>query len=263
MIISNNGLLSTLVKCLSINLSGHIFSGTYNGIYRSTDNGENWFSMNNGLSFTNVYSIAINLLGHIFAGTFGGGIFRSTDNGENWIEINNGLTHLYIHSLTINTLGNIYAGTSQRGAFQSTDNGNTWTEINTGLTDNFIKSLAINSSGYIFAGTLTKGVFRSINSTITFADNSITTLSTFSLAQNYPNPFNPATTIKYQIPELSFVTLKVYDVLGGEIATLVNEEKPAGGYEVEFNKTELPSGIYFYRLQADNYIETRKMVLMK
>jgi hypothetical protein len=85
----------------------------------------------------------------------------------------------------------------------------------------------------------------------------------FQLFQNYPNPFNPVTTISYQMPELSFATLKVYDVLGREVVILVNEEKPVGSYEVEFNATGLPSGIYFYRLQAGDYIETKKMVLMK
>ena len=87
--------------------------------------------------------------------------------------------------------------------------------------------------------------------------------SEFSLSQNFPNPFNPATTINYQIPELSFVTLKVYDVLGNEIITLVNEEKTAGSYDLEFNAASLSSGVYFYRLQAGSFVETKKMVLMK
>ncbi len=87
--------------------------------------------------------------------------------------------------------------------------------------------------------------------------------SKFALYQNYPNPFNPSTKIKYQIPEVSFVTLKVYDVLGKEVAALVNEEKQAGNYEVEFNAINLPSGIYFYRLQTGNFVATKKMVLMK
>jgi len=88
-------------------------------------------------------------------------------------------------------------------------------------------------------------------------------ISDFYLHQNYPNPFNPTTTIKYLIPELSFVALKVYDVLGNEIEILVNEEKLIGSYEVEFNAAVLPSGIYFYRLQAGSFVETKKMVLMK
>ena len=95
------------------------------------------------------------------------------------------------------------------------------------------------------------------------AEYEFTSPNAFSLFQNYPNPFNPMTKIKYQIPELSFVTLKVYDVLGNEVITLVSEEKPIGNYEVEFDATVLPSGIYFYRLQAGSFVETKKMVLMK
>ncbi len=85
----------------------------------------------------------------------------------------------------------------------------------------------------------------------------------FELKQNYPNPFNPTTKIKYQLPDAGFVTLKVYDVLGNEIATLVNEEKQTGTYEITWYAENLPSGIYFYRLQAGSFILTKKMVLMK
>ncbi|MCZ6701415.1 MAG: T9SS type A sorting domain-containing protein [Ignavibacteria bacterium] len=88
-------------------------------------------------------------------------------------------------------------------------------------------------------------------------------LEEFRLSQNFPNPFNPTTAIKYQIPELSFVTIKVYDALGNEIATLVNEEKSAGEYDVEFDGTDLTSGIYFYRIEAGSFIETKKMILIK
>lgn len=87
--------------------------------------------------------------------------------------------------------------------------------------------------------------------------------STFFLNQNYPNPFNPSTSIQYQIAGISQVTLKVYDVLGNEVATLVNEAKPAGSYEVNFNASKLSSGIYFYRLQAGTFLKTKKMILMK
>ena len=82
----------------------------------------------------------------------------------------------------------------------------------------------------------------------------------FTLEQNYPNPFNPTTTINYQIPERNYVTLKIYDVLGNEIATLVNEQKSVGNYEAEFNAINLPSGIYFYQLRADTFIQTKKMI---
>jgi hypothetical protein len=88
-------------------------------------------------------------------------------------------------------------------------------------------------------------------------------LNKFSLEQNYPNPFNPSTRIQYQVSSISQVILKVYDVLGNEVATLVNEEKPAGAYEITLNASQLSSGIYFYKLQAGSFVETKKMILMR
>lgn len=88
-------------------------------------------------------------------------------------------------------------------------------------------------------------------------------VKSFQLLQNYPNPFNPSTRIRYEIPERSFVTIKVYDVLGKEIATLVNEEKLYGNYEFEFIGNGLASGIYYYRIRAGNFSQTRKMILLK
>jgi len=87
--------------------------------------------------------------------------------------------------------------------------------------------------------------------------------ASFSLEQNYPNPFNPSTRITYSLPEASFVTLKVYDILGREVVTLVNEAKPSGKYEVEFDASELPSGTYVYKLTAGNYQTIRKMLFIK
>jgi len=85
----------------------------------------------------------------------------------------------------------------------------------------------------------------------------------FTLGQNFPNPFNPSTKISWQSPVDSWQTLKIYDVLGNEVATLVNEYKPAGVYEVQFDASQLSSGIYFYKLQAGNFVEIKKMVLLK
>jgi hypothetical protein len=88
-------------------------------------------------------------------------------------------------------------------------------------------------------------------------------LKSFTLYQNYPNPFNPSTVIRYELPENSNVTLTVFDVIGNEVATLVNEPKPAGSYEVNFNGRNLSSGVYYYRLKAGSFIETKKFVLIK
>jgi hypothetical protein len=85
----------------------------------------------------------------------------------------------------------------------------------------------------------------------------------YFLYQNYPNPFNPSTIIKYTIPQGSFISLKVYDVLGNEVAALVSEEKPAGNYEAEFNVGNLPSGVYFYRMEAGSFSSVMKLLLLK
>ena len=85
----------------------------------------------------------------------------------------------------------------------------------------------------------------------------------YKLAQNYPNPFNPATRIKYSIPEKSHVTLKVYNLLGQQVASLVNEVQTQGNYVALFEANKLSSGVYFYKLEAGKYSQTRKMLLMK
>lgn len=97
----------------------------------------------------------------------------------------------------------------------------------------------------------------------TVVENEKINLNDFNLSQNYPNPFNPSTTIKYTLSESQFVSLKVYDVLGKEVATLVNEEVIAGSYNVSFNANGLSSGIYFYSLIAGNITQTKSMILQK
>ena len=100
---------------------------------------------------------------------------------------------------------------------------------------------------------------------ITDVENEQQLPTEFILNQNYPNPFNPSTIISYELPNASKVIIKVYDIIGNEVATLVNEEKPAGVYNVKFRtrSSELSSGIYFYKLTAGDFIQTKKMILMK
>ncbi|RJQ59206.1 MAG: T9SS C-terminal target domain-containing protein [Stygiobacter sp.] len=200
---------------------------------------------------------------------------RSTDNGINWTQMaqtnNNSFKNTHVYSLAINGGGQIFAGTVNDGIFRSTDNGNEWVQINSGLTDNYVTSLAINSAGFVFAGTNKGGVFRSTDKTTSVKGRNEKTLTNFSLHQNYPNPFNPTTTIKYFIPavetrrgeSLQNVLLKVYDTLGDEVTTLVDAVKAPGNYEVKFDGSNLSSGVYFYRLQAGQFNETKKFVLLK
>ena len=115
-----------------------------------------------------------------------------------------------------------------------------------------------------FAHTFYKSNFTQLPSDV---ENDLIIPGLFALYQNYPNPFNPGTVISYQLPVNGKVTLKVYDILGREITTLVNEEKPKGNYEVEFNGAKYASGVYFYQLSATggvgSYMETKKMILLK
>ena len=102
-----------------------------------------------------------------------------------------------------------------------------------------------------------------INAIVTDVSNEEVQPFSFYLSQNYPNPFNPSTKIKYSVPQSSIVELKVFDILGNKIATLINEEKPASTYEVTWYAENLPSGVYFYQLKAGLFLETKKMLLLK
>jgi len=138
-------------------------------------------------------------------------------------------------------------------------------------------SYSINSDSYGYTSVQSSTVSVDYNTTystsasFTLTPESITAvndpqpniISGFKLSQNYPNPFNPTTIISYQIPSESKVVLKVYNILGGEVATLVNENKAAGSYSVQFNGSSLASGVYFYQIKAGNFVDTKKLVLLK
>jgi hypothetical protein len=128
--------------------------------------------------------------------------------------------------------------------------------------------------------TLTELLGNAEGATFTLANNTVVTITSrevtklrlgkvaavplvFALRQNYPNPFNPSTTIHYEVPGLAVVQLVVYDILGREVTTLVDEMKTAGAYDINFNTIGLASGVYFYRMQAGDFVGTKKMVLMK
>ena len=258
---------NAIISTLEVNSKNYLFAATNGeGIYRSTNNGKNWTPINNGLVDYSILPLAINKNDVIFGGTNEGRIYSSTNDGDNWNEVKQ-FQDSYIYSLTINSNNNIFAAVWNYNilkgqVFYSTDSGKNWLSFNDGLPGTGINSLAINSNGYIFAGTSGNSVFRSVNSTTSVNDEK-SIPSTFSLAQNYPNPFNPSTTILYKIPKTGLVSLKVYDILGREIKTLVNEEKPAGSYEVKFDRNRLSSGIYFYRLRVGENSSVKKMILLK
>ena len=147
---------------------------------------------------------------------------------------------------------------TEGGVFISTDNGSSWTQGNNGLTNTAVQSLVINSSGFIFAGTEGGVVFRSLNSTTNVKVQSAIP-NEFALHQNYPNPFNPTTTISFSLPSRSVVSLKIFDVMGREISTIVSGELQAGSYTRQWNASAFSSGVYFYRMEAGRYVETKEV----
>ena len=195
---------------------------------------------------------------NLFAGTSGAGVFLSTNNGASWTVVNNSNSAYAVVASGTNLFASI-GGT----VFLSTDNGTSWTDVNTGLTESVLSLVVFGTN--IFAGTSDGGVWRRpLSEMITSVEQLSTNLPTnFYLSQNFPNPFNPSTTIGYQLAQGSKVTLKVYNVLGKEILTLIDEYKPRGRYEKEFSAVKLPSGVYFYQLSAGSFVETKKMLLIK
>lgn len=245
----------------------NLFAGTYlKGVYRSTDRGASWNQAWAGIEDTTVISLAVSDAG-LLAGTLGGGVYYSTTNGTGWVQAKEGLTNLNIHSL-VTLGGNTFAGT-EAGVFLSTNNGTSWASVTGDLPNTRINSLAIlptSTELELFAGTYGSGAWsRSISGMITSVGKSPrqNISNECFLKQNYPNPFNPTTEISYSLPRQSRVTLMVYDILGRVVEALVDEVRPAGQYTVEWNAARHPSGVYSYRLQAGNFVETKKMLLLR
>jgi hypothetical protein len=240
----------------------------------STDGGQTWNVSAPGGETNPVYEYASTRSGVLFAATELA-LYRSTDTGNSWQRT--GLLSLGIGdigSLAVNSSDIVFAGSSTRGILRSSDYGSTWEQFNTGLSDT-VMCLSCDDNGYLFAGTRRKGIFKTMNVT-TSADDAWNPLPVaFRLEQNYPNPFNPITEIGFQVSparlmgngsaggDFGMVTLKVYDLLGREVATLVNQEQKAGVYAVTFDGGKLGSGVYLYRLTAGAKTEVKKMVLVK
>jgi len=261
----NSGLTNGEVSAFAVS-GTNLFAGTNGGVFLSTDNGTSWAPANSGISnnLTNCFAVSGT---NLFVGTYGGGVFLSTNNGTSWTTVSSGLTNLNILSLLAVDGTTILAGTDGDGVFVSSDNGTSWVPVNDGLTNLSVLSLAVVGTD-LFAGTSSgnsNGVWRRPLSEITSVKETILSQipRNYSLEQNYPNPFNPSTKINYSVPKSSIVQIKVFDVLGNEVEILVNEEKPAGTYELNWDAGILPSGVYFYQLKAGSFIETKKMLLMK
>jgi Secretion system C-terminal sorting domain len=191
------------------------------------------------------------------------GVFLSTDSGTNWAAADAGLTDTRVFALAVSGTS-LFAGTRAAGVFHSSDSGTSWTPVNSGIANLEVRSLAVLGTN-LFAGNFEDGVWkRPLSEMITSTDPAASELpNAFLLQQNFPNPFNPSTTIRYELPKASHVTLKVYNTLGQEVATLVDAVEEPGYKSIQWDATELASGVYFYRLRAGDFVQTRKLLLAK
>ncbi len=281
---------------------GVIYAGTWGlGVYQSTDNGTTWLPMNNGLSyFLTIQSVTATASGELFAasvgggvfkyqgsvwvninlgynfvwtmnsssnviyaGTYGDGLYRSFDGGTTWSKVTT-LNAPFIYSISVSGSGKVYVASWASGVFESTDNGNSWTSL--GLGGFGVSSLMVPSgSEDVFVGTKEGQIYMAkFDDTATDVNDGLSEVpSEFELNQNYPNPFNPSTTIQFAVPKAGNYSVKVFNVLGQEVATLLNGEIGSGLHKVTFDAGNLSSGIYVYRLVGNNVNISKKMILTK
>jgi len=238
---------------------GNSFSTT--GLYKSTNAGVTWISMTSSIN-ADIEILAVKglnvLAGNLFAAFF------SLDGGETFGSSSPPGGGIFTYTLKDNF---VFAG-NQEGMYYSTNKGITWNDANTGFVDcprPDVEASCANQR-YLYAGTGLTGIWRRPLSDFGITGiikNDPSLPSKYDLLQNYPNPFNPVTHINFSIPEESKVSLKIYNSIGKEINTLVNEIKKPGNYSVTFNATNLSSGIYFYKLSSGNFIQTKRMILLK
>ncbi|MBK6912650.1 MAG: T9SS type A sorting domain-containing protein [Ignavibacteriales bacterium] len=260
-----SGSLSNPVYSVAVNSLGTIFAGSNSGIiYRLAAGALNWTELDVNSPNAAITKIAVNHKDYIFAvSNTGGGIFRSTDNGNNWQSLAAGLLDTVITSIYIDPNDLVFIATSTQGVYYSKENGDTWIPTSSLIPLPNVTSLTMDDEGYLYAGTRFNGVYRTFQTLTDVEDQPAAYPSEFLLEQNYPNPFNPSTKIRWQAPAGSWQTLKIYDVLGNEIAILVNEYREAGSYEINFDASSFSSGVYYYQLKVGNFIETRKMILLR
>jgi photosystem II stability/assembly factor-like uncharacterized protein len=262
----NNGLTNRSVNALVSSATNQVFAGTDGGLFRLDSS--LWVPLSNGVGDVRVTCLALRGSA-LLAGTQDSAAYVSQDNGEHWRQIAAGLSGQSISDVALASPNKAFAATRGNGVYTSTLDGTTWTRVADGLTDLNIAGIEGGPDSRLYAVSDSGNVHRSsFVDAVELTDG--LTPGSYALLQNYPNPFNPSTTINYQLPTNSHVTLKVYDMLGREVATLVNEVQDAGFKSVTFNASNLPagrqglaSGVYLYRLTAGSFVSTRKMVVVK
>jgi hypothetical protein len=241
-------------------------------IYKSIDGGLSWDLNNTGLPKLPVMNLAISVSDPkiLFAGLFQGGVYKSTDGGGTWLSSSAGMNpQEVISGIAIDPFDSqlIYASSWMSGVYFSRDGGMSWSEMNTDLPHHTVNVLNLSKDGSVlYAGIWGDGVYRLgtpvIEPTPIEVKNSMV-LRQYHLEQNYSNPFNNSTTISFTVPYKQHVTLKVYNSLGQVVMIPANQDYSPGNHQVRLDASELPSGLYFYRIQMGNYSSVKKMLVLR
>lgn len=242
---------------IEINHAGDIFIANSKQVFRCLYNSFDFKKIFEGNSIS---GISVNDPDRIFISEAGdsGGIYVSENNGVNWEKSFNG----DVSSIFVTNGLLIFAAVYNHGIIISSDHGLSWDTTSTGLDDRIYTTIFSEDKNHIiYAGTY-KGLYRT-KTPVTEVKKNSASPAEFKLKQNFPNPFNPQTVIRYSLANNSRVSLKVYDLLGKEVVSLVNLEQSAGSYTVEFDAGALSTGIYVYQIIAGSYIESKKMILLK
>ena len=233
-------------------------------IVRSDDYGKNWQKIN--LAYSDYYNKILALDTNKIWIVGRNNLLLSTDTGLNWERVDSvpgGYEYEDIDFIDRNNGCLLVSKNYQSEIYCSLDGGRNWKKLEYDLPGYF-NSIELTKDNYLFAFGDNGKILATNKLPFVYTTTSpVNDINAFRLLQNYPNPFNPSTKIEYSILQSENVTIKIYNVLGRQIKTFVNEEKPAGDYIVEFNGNNLPSGVYFYQIQAGNFIETKKMLLIK
>ncbi len=255
----NAGLTNLNVNSLHLDNNSDLLAATFGGgIYRFSELNSVWVAV--PIAYKYVWSIHSASNGILYATTYGDGVYRSDDGGNSWSKMNTGLSNLYIYSVAEDKNNNLVAISWAGGVSSMTPGSNAWTNL--GLDGAGISSVHINSvSGAILVGTKDGSIF-SKNSPLDIKTK-VELPKEFSLSQNYPNPFNPTTKINFSVAVAGQVSLTVYNILGQEVRKLVSGEMAPGNYTFAFDAKEFSSGVYIYRLTANNVNLTKKMLLIK
>ena len=251
-----------------------IYAGCTNGrLQKTTNAGLSWTNVSSGLPTLYITDVEISRTNNsnVYV-TFSGfsssnKVFKTTNGGQNWVNISSNLPNIPVNCIFVNPYNelNLLIGTDL-GIFETTNGGTSWYKTSSALPNVAVVDMDFrDNDNTLIAATHGRGMWKTTITTGVENDNGKMVVDEFKLYQNFPNPFNSNTTIRYSIKRESLVEIKLFDLSGKEIATLLNEIKTPGEYSLKLDASDfnLSSGVYLYQMKAGEFNFSRKLVYLK